>query len=193
MNILIIGGNGFIGSHLLEVLSLNHKVVIFDRSPNRFVSEYPNVEYVYGDFHDSSLLKTCLENIDIVYHLLSTTVPLTANLDPIVDVESNVVGTIKLLEMVSKSNVKRFIYTSSGGTVYGNPEFLPIDERHPCNPIGSYGIVKNTIEHYVKMFASKKNFSYLIVRPSNPYGPRQNYNGNQGLISKLLYLSLIHI
>ena len=190
MNILVIGGNGFIGSHLTDILRINHTVTVFDRSPNRFVKEFEGVKYIYGEFNNASLLKKALENINIVYHLLNTTVPLTANMDPVFDVQSNLVGTLNLLELIGKSEVSRFIFTSSGGTVYGNPQYLPMDENHPCNPIGSYGIVKNTIEHYVKMYSQNKGFSYLIVRPSNPYGPRQNYKGNQGLIAKLIYSGL---
>lgn len=187
MNILIIGGNGFIGSHLTELLKDHHRVTVYDRSPNRFAEECSGVEYIYGDFNDLPQLKKVIENKQIVYHLLSTTVPVTANRDPVFDVQSNLIGTINLLELIAASDVQRLIYTSSGGTVYGNPQYLPIDEKHPCNPISSYGIVKNTIERYIEMYAMKRNFSYLIVRPSNPYGPRQNYEGDQGLIAKLLY------
>lgn len=191
MNILIIGGNGFIGSHLTELLKDDHRVTVYDRSPNRFAGECSGVEYIYGDFNDIPQLKSVIEDKEVVYHLLSTTVPLTANRDPVFDVQSNLIGTINLLELIAESEVQRLIYTSSGGTVYGNPQYLPIDEQHPCNPIGSYGIVKNTIERYIEMYALKRNFSYLIVRPSNPYGPRQNYKGDQGLIAKLLYKGII--
>lgn len=191
MNILIFGGNGFIGSHLVDLLKKDHQVSVFDRSPNKFIGEHKEVTYVYGDFEDVALIEKALFKKDVVYHLLSTTVPLSANRDPVFDVQSNLIGTINLLELVGKSSVKRFIYTSSGGTVYGNPQYLPIDEKHPRNPIGSYGIIKNTIEQYVRMYSQKKEFSYLILRPSNPYGPRQNYKGDQGLIAKLLYKGII--
>jgi len=187
LNILIIGGNGFIGSHLVEILKNEHQVTVFDRSPNQFLAESPGVEYVYGNFSDTDLLSLTLKNKNVVYHLLSTTVPFTANQDPIFDIQSNLIDTVKLLDMVIERNIERFIYASSGGTVYGNSQYIPIDEKHPCNPVGSYGIIKNTIEQYIQMYARRNKFSYLIVRPSNPYGPRQNYKGNQGLISKLIY------
>lgn len=187
LNILIIGGNGFIGSHLTELLKDHHRVTVYDRSPNKFIKEFSGVEYIYGDFNDLLLLKKAINQKDVVYHLLSTTVPLTANQDPVYDVQSNLIGTINLMELIANSDVQRLIYTSSGGTVYGNPQYLPIDEQHPRNPIGSYGIVKNTIERYIEMYAHKKNFTYLIVRPSNPYGPRQNYEGDQGLIGKIIH------
>lgn len=187
LNILIIGGNGFIGSHLVEVLMYEHNITVFDKTSNPFVKDHTNVEYIYSDFTDTEALSKALEHKDIVYHLVSTTVPYTANLDPVFDIETNLITTVKLLDKIKDSSVKRFIYSSSGGTVYGKPQYLPIDEKHPCSPIGSYGIIKKTIEHYIQMYANKNDFSYLIIRPSNPYGPRQNYMNNQGLMAKFLY------
>jgi len=187
LNILIIGGNGFIGSHLVETLKNEHQVTVFDRSPNQFLGESPGVEYIYGNFSNTDLLSLTLKNKNVVYHLLSTTVPFTANKDIIFDIQSNLIDTVKLLDMVIERGIERFVYASSGGTVYGNPQYIPMDEKHPCNPVGSYGIIKNTIEQYIQMYARRNKFSFLIVRPSNPYGPRQNYKGNQGLISKLIY------
>jgi len=141
-------------------------------------------------FDDVDLLRKAIWGADIVIHLLSTTVPSTSDMDIKNDVESNLLGTINLLEEVSKQKIKRFIYVSSGGTVYGNPDYTPIDEGHPLRPIGSYGIVKSAIESYVQMYAKKYNFSYMIIRPSNPYGPRQSYKGMQGVISTFLYKML---
>jgi len=187
LNILIIGGNGFIGSHLVEVLKNIHKVTVFDKSSNQFVKEHHEVDYIYGDFGNTALVSKALDDKDLVYHLLSTTVPFTADFDIIFDIESNLINTIKLLDLIVKKEIKRFVYASSGGTVYGTPKYLPIDEKHPCRPLGSYGIIKKTIEDYIQMYALKHQFSYLIVRPSNPYGPRQSYLKNQGLIAKLIY------
>jgi UDP-glucose 4-epimerase len=187
LNILILGGNGFIGSHLVEALKNKHQVTVFDKSPNLFIKEYAEVNYVYGDFGNTDLLSKVLDNKHVVYHLLSTTVPYSADINPIFDIESNLIGTVKLLDMIVEKGIQRFVYASSGGTVYGKSHYLPMDEEHPCNPLGSYGIVKNTVERYIMMYASKNQFSYLIARPSNPYGPRQNYTKNQGLIAKLIY------
>tara|TARA_B110000211_G_C14089961_1_gene558493 strand:- start:3798 stop:4760 length:963 start_codon:yes stop_codon:yes gene_type:complete len=191
LNILIIGGNGFVGSHLVEVLKHEHNVSVFDRSPNQFVSEYPEVNYIYGDFSDTKLLSRALDSMQIVYHLLTTTVPFTANNNMVFDITTNLVATVKFLDLIVEKGVQRVVYASSGGTVYGNPQYLPIDEKHPCNPIGSYGIVKNTIERYIELYALRNKFSFLIARPSNPYGPGQNYTKNQGLIGKLIYNSII--
>jgi UDP-glucose 4-epimerase len=190
LNILILGGNGFIGSHLVDKLKTEHKVTILDKFPNQFGDEYDDVNYHYGDFGDIVVLSKALEGQDIVYHMLSTTVPYTADLDPIFDVETNLINTLRLLDLIVEKGIQRIVFASSGGTVYGKPQYLPINENHPCNPLGSYGIIKKTIEQYIKMYALKHNLKYLIVRPSNPYGPRQNYNKSQGLIAKLIYSGL---
>ena len=190
MNVLIIGGNGFIGSHLVDSLKNKHNVTVYDKSKNLFVEESNNVEYIYGDFDDTKLLEKTIEKKHLVFHLLSTTVPLTANNNPIFDIESNLVGTVKLLQIIIKKNVKRVVYVSSGGAVYGNIKNKPVDENSLTQPIGSYGIVKNAIESYVELFGQRHNLSTLIVRPSNVYGYRQNYHKNQGLIGKYMYACL---
>ncbi len=191
MNILFIGGSGFIGTHIVErLVCKQHQITVFNRSKNRFTEELKNISYIYGDFSDIDLIRKTLEGIDIVYHLLSTTVPSTANDNPLFDAQSNLIGTIRLLEALEGSSVRRIVYSSSGGTVYGNPEYTPIDEKHPLHPIGSYGITKVAIESYIQMYAKKLNISYMIVRPSNPYGPRQRFGGVQGVISTFLYKAI---
>lgn len=188
MKILVIGGNGFIGYHIVKKL-MDEKchISVFDRSVNRFMPELEGVNYIYGDFEDIDSLKNALQNIDIVYHLISTTVPMNADKNTEFDVKSNLIGTLRLLEALSEHKIKKFIFVSSGGTVYGNPKYIPIDEEHPLNPIGSYGIVKVAIEQYVQLYAKKMNIPFLIVRPSNPFGPYQSYEGIQGVISTFLY------
>lgn len=193
MNILVLGGNGFLGSHLVNRLSNeNLNVVVFDKSKSRFITENKNVNYVYGNFEDTPTLLTLAKKADVIFHMLSTTVPTSANQNPTFDIESNLINTVKLLEGLQNSECKRIVYVSSGGTVYGNPIELPIAENHQLNPIGSYGIVKTAIESYVKFYAIKYGFSYCILRPSNPYGPGQNYLGNQGVIASFLYKSIIN-
>jgi UDP-glucose 4-epimerase len=186
MNILVIGGTGFIGSHLVDALvNENHYIYVFGRHKPKY--ENSNVKYIYGDFNDISPLILVLEKIEIIYHLLSTTVPTSANLNPKFDIESNLLNTVNFLEKLEFLNVQKIIYISSGGTVYGNSKLQPINENHSLNPLGSYGIVKVAIENYIKYFSDKFKIPYLILRPSNPYGPRQNYEGKQGVISSFLY------
>jgi UDP-glucose 4-epimerase len=191
MNILIIGGNGFIGSHIVEQIDRRqHQITVFGRSKNDFLDELEDVEYIYGNFSDIDMIRKILKGIDIVYHLISTTVPSTADKNALFDIQSNLIDTIRLLDALEGSSVKRIVYSSSGGTVYGNPEYIPIDEKHPLHPIGSYGIVKVAIESYIQLYAKKLNLSYLIIRPSNPYGSRQNFEGIQGVISTFLYKAI---
>jgi UDP-glucose 4-epimerase len=187
MRVLVLGGNGFIGSHVVdELLIAGHEVSIFDRSPDPWRAPLANVDYFYGSFSDSALIAEALEGIDAVVHLISTTTPKTSNLDPIADVENNLIDTIKLLQMMHTCNIKRIIYLSSGGVIYGAPTVSPTPETHPLDPICSYGIVKVAIEKYLGMYAHLYDFKPMIIRPSNPYGPRQVHHGVQGVISTFM-------
>ena len=187
MQTLIIGGNGFIGSHLVDVLlCAGHKVRVFDRSPELFRPPLPEVEYRLHHFDDSAAMAEAMEGVDVVFHLLSTSVPSTSNLDPVADIQSNLVGTVKLLQLMQQKGITRIVYLSSGGTVYGIPEIVPIPERHPLQPICSYGVVKVAIENYLSMFQRLYGFRPVILRPSNPYGERQGHGGVQGVVGTFL-------
>jgi len=184
---LVIGGNGFIGSHLVDVLlRAGHKVRVFDRSPELFRPPLPEVEYRLHHFDDSAAMAEALEGVDVVFHLLSTSVPSTSNLDPVADIQSNLVGTVKLLQLMQQKGITKIVYLSSGGTVYGIPETVPISERHPLQPICSYGVVKVAIENYLLMFQRLYGLRPVILRPSNPYGERQGHGGVQGVIGTFL-------
>ncbi len=185
---LVLGGNGFIGSHLIDrLLSRGYWVRVFDRFPERFRKPLANVDYRIAQFSDSFALAEALEGIDIVYHLISTTVPGTSNLNPAADINDNLIMTVRLLEQMTKAGVKRILFLSSGGTVYGNPEKLPVTENHPLNPICSYGIVKLAVEKYLFMYQRLYGLQPVVIRPSNPYGPRQGHIGVQGLIATFIH------
>ena len=187
MNCLILGGNGFIGSHLLDKLLVEgHSVRIYDKQEELYRTSSVNVDYRHGDFGNRYFLADALVDIDIVFHLIATTLPKTSNEDPIHDVQSNVVETLYLLEQCVAKKVKKVVFASSGGTVYGSMEMLPISEGCPTNPECSYGITKLTIEKYLALFKQLYDLDYSIVRLSNPYGPRQNPFGIQGAISVFL-------
>lgn len=191
MKVLVVGGSGFIGSHVVDqLLTDGHSVRVFDRQPERFRAPLPGVDYCYADFANRMALVEALSGMDAVYHLLSTTVPGTADLDPKTDVQDNLIGTINLLDSMQRLGLSRILFLSSGGTVYGIPETIPIPETHPLRPINSYGIVKATIEHYLEMYRRTRGFSPVIVRASNPFGPRQAHSGVQGVISTFLRLIL---
>ena len=183
MQALVLGGNGFIGSHLVDHLLLGgNRVRVFSRNLNHLELSRVNLEYFSGDFSDIHTLARALEDIDIVFHLISTTVPATSNLDPVADISGNLVNTVKLLELMVQKKVARIVYLSSGGTIYGTPEYSPIQETHPMRPISSYGVVKLAIEKYLHMYSVIHGVEYVALRASNPYGPRQGKTGLQGVI-----------
>jgi UDP-glucose 4-epimerase len=195
--ILVLGGSGFLGTHLVKALAREGvSVRTLDRSQPQPVgksllddggaklsaSRLPNVEVVTGDFVTGNGLAEALDGVDLVYHLISTTVPSTSNADPIFDVQSNLIGTLRLLEMMRAAAVRRVVYVSSGGTVYGNPSVLPVPETHPLGPLCSYGVVKVAIENYLHMHAELYGLTSNVLRVSNPYGTHQHHIGVQGII-----------
>lgn len=187
MKILVLGGCGFIGSHVVDaLLARGHDVAVFDRGPEKFREPLPGVSYFHGDFADDMLLAEALSGVQAVIHLISTTFPGTANLNPKADVADNLIRTLALLEMMASLGISRLIYMSSGGTVYGVPERDPIPEDHPLRPINSYGIVKVAIESYLSMYARNAGLQTAAVRAANPFGPRQGHVGVQGVISTFL-------
>jgi len=187
MKVLVLGGNGFIGSHIVDkLLAANYEVRVFDRSEEIYRSPLPGVDYRYGNFNDSFAIAEALHDIEIVIHLICSSVPATSNLDPEEDIKSNLLSTVSLLENMRKKNIHRMVYLSSGGTVYGNVDENIVCEDHPLNPICSYGIVKLTVEKYLFMYQQLYGFVPTIIRPSNPYGPRQGRTGLQGLIGTFL-------
>jgi UDP-glucose 4-epimerase len=191
MKILVLGGNGFLGSHIVDELVLyGHEVSIFDRNVDKFKAHNAKLKCYSGSISDSVLLAEALENVELVIHSVSTTVPSTSNRDPAADVQQNLLPTIHLLDLMRQSSVNRLIYLSSGGTVYGTPNEIPVNERHSLNPICSYGVVKLAIEHYIGMFKELYGLKPIILRPSNPYGIRQGHDGVQGALSTFLMHNL---
>lgn len=187
MNCLILGGNGFIGSHLVDkMLAEGYAVRVFDKYEEHYRKPLATVDYRYGDFGNRGLLKEALTDIDIVLHLISTTLPKTSNDDPVFDIQSNVVETLILLEQCVVRKIKKIVFISSGGTVYGRPVSLPVCENDPTEPECSYGVTKLMIEKYLALFNHLYGLEYTVLRLSNPYGSRQNPNGIQGAISVFL-------
>lgn len=188
MKVLVIGGCGFIGSHVVDtLLAKGLHVRVLDRRPEAFRPPLPRVDYRMGDFGDTAVLLDALADMDAVIHLASTTVPGTANLDPISDINGNLVATVRMLELMRAAGQRKLVYLSSGGTVYGIPNIDPVPETHPLKPINSYGIVKVAIENYLHMEHVLHGLGHVILRASNPYGPRQGRLGVQGIISTHLW------
>lgn len=184
---LIIGGQGFIGQNLIRKLTdEGYKVRVFSRSNGNEHLNTTSVQYIKGQFENIQDFPSLFKDVDVVYHLLSTTIPRTSNDNPTNDIQSNVLNTIKLLEICKTSKIKKIVFTSSGGTVYGLPIYVPITEQHPTNPICSYGITKLMIEKYLYMFKYLYGLDYKVLRISNPYGPYQKTVSEQGVIGVFL-------
>jgi UDP-glucose 4-epimerase len=188
MRVLVLGGCGFIGSHLVDVLvERGIRVRVLDRHPEAFRPPVGAAQYVSGDFSDTALLAEALMGVDAVAHLVSTTVPATSNINPVADITGNLVATVRLLEVMRAVGVRNIVYLSSGGTVYGIPRTDPIAEDHPLDPISSYGIVKAAIEKYLYLEQYLHGLRPCVLRASNPYGPRQGHGGVQGVIGTCLW------
>jgi UDP-glucose 4-epimerase len=192
---VVLGGKGFIGSHLVNALvQKGHQVRSFDRFHSETMPEKTigneSLQSINGDFQLATDLEAALEDCDICYHLISTTTPLSSNLDPLFDVESNIKGTVQLLSLAKQAGVKKIIFISSGGTVYGIPQQIPMPESHPTNPTCSYGITKLAIEKYLALFENLYGLQYSILRVANPYGEGQKAVKGQGAIAAFLSKAL---
>jgi UDP-glucose 4-epimerase len=143
-----------------------------------------------GDLLSTHDVNDAIDGADAVLHLVSTTLPKNSNDDPIYDIQSNVVATLQMLNAMVAQNIRKIIFISSGGTVYGNPIYLPIDEKHPTDPMVSYGIAKLTIEKYLQMFERMYGIKAITLRVANPYGERQRIETAQGAVSVFIYNAL---
>ena len=187
MRILAIGGNGFIGYHLVQALSgAGHDVTIVGRSASPLRPVPEGARYYAGSMGDRAFLDAHLPGQDTVLHLASATVPSTGDRDPAADVEQNLGGTLTLLDAMVQHKVVRLLFLSSGGTIYGIPEEIPVQETHRLAPISSYGIVKAAIEMYLDLYSRRHGLRPVSIRASNPYGPMQGNLGVQGIIGTLL-------
>lgn len=181
---LVIGGNGFIGSHLVDALAeAGHEVSAFDR----YRSGEPTFKtiaatVVQGEFLSRSDLEAAVQGQDYVFHFLSTTTPATAESDPTLDIRTNVAQTVELLESCVAAGVKRVYFASTGGAIYGPQGKADYSEIDRALPISPYGIGKLSIEHYLHYFRTKHGLESTALRISNPYGTRQKADKKQGLI-----------
>jgi UDP-glucose 4-epimerase len=197
MKCVIFGGGGFIGSTIADrFLQAGHQLRIFERprvQAYRKFSDDKSIEWMTGDILNNHDLNAAVDGMDVVLHLVSTTLPKSSNDDPIYDVQSNVVGTLQMLNAMVAKKVGKIIFISSGGTVYGTPKYLPIDEQHPTDPLVSYGITKLTIEKYLHLFESLHGIKAITLRVANPYGERQRIETAQGAVGVFLHHALKNI
>lgn len=192
--VLVLGGGGFIGSTVCDLLLQNgFDLRVFERPripPYRSFRSNENVDWLNGDIQNNDDLRNALVGIDAVIHLVSSTLPRGSNEATIYDVQSNVVATLSLLEEMSKAGIGKLVFISSGGTVYGTPQYLPMDECHPTNPEVSYGITKLMIEKYLSLYERTRGIKSIVLRVSNPFGPRQRIETAQGAVGIFLHRAL---
>ena len=187
----VIGGHGFIGRSLVDHLSATgRRVLVVGRRPA--IQGLPkDAQYCALDIADTSAVKAALRGIPEIIDLAYGTAPKTSFDDPILDVQVNLPPSISLMTAVSELEPRAFILVSSGGTVYGDPDTLPIAESHQLRPLSPYGITKYAVERYGALFHRSKGLPVIIARPSNAYGEAQDASQGQGFIGAAVrkYLS----
>lgn len=180
---LVIGGGGYIGSHLVpRLLSSGRSVTVIGRSAVSRCALPEQVTYVAVDFSDREMIGRLLDRHDEVIHLAYATVPNTSFDNPLADLLQNLPPTVQLFSEVAARN-GRMVLISSGGTVYGEATELPIREWHPTNPVSPYGVTKLTLEKYANLYAVTHGLKVICVRPSNAFGVGQRPNMGQGFVS----------
>lgn len=184
------GGGGFIGSSIADsLLKDGHELRIFERpriEPYRHFLDGESVEWLTGDLMSVHDVSNAIEGVDVVLHQVSTTLPKSSNDDPIYDEESNLVDSLQLLNAMVAKQVRKIVFISSGGTVYGNPAYLPVDENLPTEPRVSYGIIKLAIEKYFQLFQHLHGIKADIHRVANPFCARQRVETAQGAVTIFL-------
>jgi UDP-glucose 4-epimerase len=186
MKILVTGGAGFIASHIADkFIEEGHEVVILDDLSTGFEKNInPEAKFVklnIGDEKVSNMFKE--EKFDVVNHHAAQMDVRRSVIDPVFDANTNIIGTINLLQNSVKYGVKKFTFASTGGAVYGEQEYFPADENHPTNPVSPYGISKLSVEKYLYFFFKEHKLNYTILRYANIYGPRQNPFGEAGVVA----------
>ena len=190
---LVTGGAGFIGSHLVDFLIENeYQVSVVDNlSSGKLRNVNPDATFYHQDITQASLQEIFQrENPDIVFHLAAQISVTESSRDPLKDGETNVIGTLRLLEASRRSGVEKFIYSSTGGALYGDPLVNPCSEEASVDPLSPYGMSKFLGEKYVELYYRLHQVNYTVLRYGNVYGPRQDPHGESGVIAIFSQLML---
>lgn len=185
--VLLIGGTGFIGKNIIdfalknEVCS-NYKFIILSRDFQRVTID--SIVHVSGDYADKNVLMSLFSkwNFTKVFHCATSTTPLSSTNNILCDIEGNLIATIGLLDVMKDFGCTLIMYLSSGGAVYGEKHLNSISEEEICEPVSSYGVVKLTIENYLRLYQKQFGINYLILRVSNPFG-QFHVSEKQGVIN----------
>ena len=190
---LVTGGAGFIGSHLVDrLLEKGYRVVVIDDlSTGKLKNLNPRATFYHVDITSPSLQEVFhKESPDLVFHLAAQISVSESTKDPIKDSNINVTGTLRLLEAARRSGIEKFIYSSTGGALYGDPETNPCSEETPIVPLSPYGLSKYLAEKYVELYHRLYHLDYTILRYGNVYGPRQDPHGEAGVVAIFSQLML---
>ena len=182
---LVTGGAGFIGSHLVdELLNSGRKVIVVDDlSSGQLKNINSNCIFMHGDITSDALDSIFeKEKPSLVFHLAAQSSVAISSDKPLLDASTNILGTLKIAENCYKHGVKKLIYSSTGGAIYGEPPELPVDESTAPRPISNYGVSKFQGEQFIELYHKLHNVNYCILRYANVYGPRQDGNGEAGVI-----------
>jgi UDP-glucose 4-epimerase len=187
MNILVTGGAGHIGSHVVDAyINAGHRVVALDNlSTGSEQNINPAAQFHHGDIRDGTLIGKLFRHykFDVVNHHAAQMDVRRSVREPLFDADINVMGGLRLIDTAARAGVGRFIYASTGGAVYGNPERIPVTEDDPVRPECHYGISKHTPEHYLALYQKLYGMCYVVLRYPNVYGPRQNPRGEAGVVA----------
>ena len=182
---LVTGGAGFIGSHLVdELLNSGRRVIVVDDlSSGQLKNINSNCVFMHGDITSDALDSIFeKEKPSLVFHLAAQSSDAITSDKPLLDASTNILGTLKIAENCYKHGVKKLIYSSTGGAIYGEPPELPVDESTAPRPISNYGVSKFQGEQFIELYHKLHNVNYCILRYANVYGPRQDGNGEAGVI-----------
>jgi UDP-glucose 4-epimerase len=186
LEVIVTGGAGFIGSHVVDAyVAAGHSVVVIDNlaTGNRD-HVHPAAQLIEMDINSPELPALFqAERPDVVNHHAANADVSRSVQEPGFDAAQNIQGTLNVLEAACQANVGRFIYISSGGAMYGNPQYLPMDEDHPANPVSPYALSKDTGERYVCLYGLEHGLRWTSLRYANVYGPRQDPYGEAGVIA----------
>jgi len=189
---IVLGGGGFLGVNLCRRLAAaGGRVRAFGRRC-LFPQALAGVDWYQGDFADAAALAAAIESYEVVFHLVHATTPHSANLDMAADLQQNVVSSLALLDISRNLGVKRIVFVSSGGIVYGRAKQIPTPEDAPTEPITAYGISKLAIEKYLALYQHLHGLDFRVLRVSNPFGPFQVATKNQGIVAALIAQALAH-
>ena len=184
--VLVTGGAGFIGSHLVTgLLDNGYSVAVVD---NLSSGQLRNLDHRATFYHapiNDQRIKQIIqrEGPEIIFHLAAQSSVRQSTLDPVTDADSNVLGTIRLLDAAASEGVEKIVFSSTGGAIYGNPDTVPCDEDAPVNPLTPYALSKYVSELYLELFYRTYGLQYTILRYANVYGPGQDPNGEAGVIA----------